>query len=333
MSSISKQISAAAQTTLTSPLAVINSLSKTVFGSLEKIMALNISTAKQSLENSSAATRQLFALSKPEELLTLSKAQSYPQIEKMTAYARELADISAHARSEFLKAFTPAVETSASAVTLQITTPAAAKPVATTVSKPEKKPALVFESTSNTQLPLLAEAEVKVEKPVAKMAAKTANKPAILPAAQAVKPAAKTKAVVKPVPVTSKVSVVTAAPAVVKSVETIVAQPVNKLDAKPEIKVAETAAETVAVAATVAETKTKTKLVAAATDVKASTPTAVVAKPAAELVVAKKSAVKLPFPASPVKQAAKPSFPAVGGRPAYKAKGSAATGAKKPVRQ
>lgn len=303
MSSISKQISAAAQTALTSPLAVINSLSKTVFGSLEKIMALNISTAKQSLENSSAATRQLFSVSKPEELLTLSKAQSYPHIEKMTAYARELTDISTHARSEFLKAFTPVAETSSSAVALQITTPAAAKPRAKIAPQAAIKSDSTSTSTKNTQLPLLAEAEVKVEKPVAKIAAKQASKPAV----QAVKPAAKTKPVAKAVPVASKTSVATAAPAVVKAVETV--------DAKPEIKAAET------------------KTVAAATEVKASPAPVAVAKPAAEPVVAKKSAVKLPFPASPVKQAAKPAFPAVGGRPAYKAKGSAATGAKKPVRQ
>lgn len=306
MSSISKQISAV-QTAMTSPLAVINSLSKTVFGSLEKIMALNISTAKQSLENSSAATRQLFSVSKPEELLTLSKAQSYPHIEKMTAYARELADISTHARSEFLKAFTPVAETSSSAVALQITTPAAAKPRAKIAPqaaiKSESTSTSTATSTKNTQLPLLAEAEVKVEKPGAKIAAKQASKPAV----QAVKPAAKTKPVAKAVPVTSKTSVATTAPAVVKAVETV--------DAKPEIKAAET------------------KTVAVATEVKASPAPVAVAKPAAEPVVAKKSAVKLPFPASPVKQAAKPAFPAVGGRPAYKAKGSAATGAKKPVRQ
>ncbi|MES2048925.1 MAG: phasin family protein, partial [Pseudomonadota bacterium] len=102
MSSISEQISAVTKTTLANPLAVINAFSKTAFGSIEKIIALNMHAVKQSLESSTTATRELLSANKPQELFALSTAQAQPNIAKIVAYGRELADISAQTRNEFL---------------------------------------------------------------------------------------------------------------------------------------------------------------------------------------------------------------------------------------
>ena len=295
MSSITEQISVAAQTTLASPIAVMNALSKTAFGSLEKLITLNINTVKQSLENSSAATQQLFSASKPQELLTLSATQTQPHIEKIMAYGRELADITIVARGEILQAFTPAVATASKAVSTKTAAPVAIKAVEKVSSKPAiksdsaAKPAT--KPATNTQLPLLAEAEVKPVKAVKQIAAKPAK------------------------------------PSDVKAIEvnTVSAKPSKKPEAKSVTKVTpETSAADVKPVATPVEAKAS------------PTPAPAVkhaAKPTVEAAVEKKSAVKMPFPASPAKQANKPSFPAVSTRPAYKAKGSAATGAKKPVRQ
>ncbi len=305
MSSISEQISAVAQTTLTNPLAVINALSRTAFGSIEKIIALNLHTVKQSLESSTTATRELFAASKPQELFSFSTVHAQPHIEKIVAYGRELADISTQTRSEFLSNLSLSDVLITSVVSRQLTQPIAITPV----TKLEKKSTVkteVASVTPNTQLPLLAliaEGEVKVTKKSAPKSKTTAKQ---LPAVS------KTNAVTTPVEIKTAAAKPGAisATAVKKSAASkpIEANPVIKAAIKPATKVVDTKPVVV-----------KPEIVAT-----------VETTPVAESPVEKKSVVKMPFPASPIK---KPAFPTVSTRPAYKAKGSSATGAKKPVRQ
>ena len=285
MFSISEQISALTKTTLANPLTLVNALSTTVFGGMEKIIALNISTAKQSFESSTTAARTLFSANLPQELFSLPTVKAQPQIEKIVAYGRELAEISAQTGKEFLSALSLSDTLMATNISQKNTQPLISAPVADV----EKKSVKTSEAQNNTQLPLLVEAEVNIAK---KAAPKNKAKP-IVTKPSIVVPPAKIKA--------SKVTpekTITAAPA-----------------AAPAIKAAPKLVETKAVAA-------QAELVSNAEK------TPVAAAPAE-----KKSAVKMPFPASPLKKSAKPTFPTVSTRPIYKAKGSAATGAKKPVRQ
>lgn len=303
MSSISEQISAVAKTTLANPLAVINALTKTAFDGIEKIIALNMNTVKQSLESSTTVTREIFAVSKPQDLIAFGTAQ--PHIEKIVSYGRELADISAQTRSEFLRSLTQSDE-----VITPVISHTMAKPAALAIAPKVEKKSIVESKVqsnvpSNKQLPLLVEAEVKV----AKKAAPNAKKDEKLPTANKITPIAapldiKTVAA-KPTPI--------AKPAAKKSVEPAL------IEAKP-----------------ISNTTTKPATMELDATPVASNPeivSAIKTTPLSESIPEKKTAVKMPFPASPIKKAAKPAFPTVSTRPAYKAKGSAATGAKKPVRQ
>ena len=290
MFSISEQISAVTKTTLANPLAVINALSKTAFGGIEKIIALNMTTAKQSFENSATAARELFSASQRQELFSLSKIQAQPQIEKIVAYGRELAEISAQTQSEFLSTLNQSEEVISVLISKKAT-----KPVASISATPaERKSPEKTEVQSNTQLPLLAEAEVKVAK----------------------KPTSKSKAA----PVVSKTSNVTS-PVEIKTA-TAKPTPVTKIAAKKPVTLKTSEAKPAVKTPETKSAATKPEIIATPETV--TTPASLAEK---------KSAVKMPFPASPVKKVAKPAFPTVSTRPVYKAKGSAATGAKKPVRQ
>lgn len=312
MSSISKQISAVAHTSLSSPLTVINAFSKTAFGSMEKLIALNINTVKQSLESSAVATRQLFSARKPEELLSYNATHAQPHIEKIMAYGRELADISAHARAEFLQVFSQPGDATMAPFSINISEQVLEKktslPVTTSAKAPVKKAA----ATANTQLPLLAEPELKTE---VKKAKKSTAKPSTAPAEKA--PAKAT---------TAAPAVAASALAAANSVQAQqVSAPADKVDTTTTVKTTEPKQVAIAPEIKVTVPAPEAKPVAATA--------APIAEKKAEKTTEKKAAVKLPFPASPAKKTGKPSFPAVSTRPAYKAKGSAATGAKKPVRQ
>ena len=312
MSSISKQISAVAHTSLSSPLTVINAFSKTAFGSMEKLIALNINTVKQSLESSAVATRQLFSARKPEELLSYNATHAQPHIEKIMAYGRELADISAHARAEFLQVFSQPGDATMAPFSINISEQVLEKktslPVTTSAKAPVKKAA----ATANTQLPLLAEPELKTE---VKKAKKSTAKPSTAPAEKA--PAKAT---------TAAPAVAASALAAANSVQAQqVSAPADKVDTTTTVKTTEPKQVAIAPEIKVTVPAPEAKPVAATA--------APIAEKKAEKTTEKKATVKLPFPASPAKKTGKPSFPAVSTRPAYKAKGSAATGAKKPVRQ
>ena len=303
MSSISEQISAVAKTSITNPLAIINAMSKTAFASMEKIIALNLHTVKQSLDSSTTATRELFSANKPQELFALSTAQAQPNLAKIVAYGREFADISAQTSNEFLFNLTHSGEVITTVVSHQTVQPVVSTPVA----KIEKKLSAnteVLSNTPNTQLPLLADAEVKVTK---NAAPKTKKLPVASTTSSVATTVASKTAAAKPSAISKTPEKKSAAP---KPVEV---DAVVKTTIKPVAKAPATKAPATKPAAP-----------------KAETVATVETTPVAESPVEKKSAVKMPFPASPMK---KPAFPTVSTRPVYKAKGSAATGAKKPVRQ
>ncbi|AZP13355.1 phasin family protein [Undibacterium parvum] len=370
MSTIPEQVSAAAQTQLATQLAVINTLSHTAFGGIQKLIALNFSLIQQSMESSVATTQKLMAAKDPQEVLAVSSAQAQPRIEKILAYGRELASISNAARSDFLQAVgsvsadQPAATVKVSSAPVasktkadSIAAPAVAattkpakapkapaklavkaevkvavKPATKPATKPvvsAKKPGAKPALSSNTQLPLLTESVAKpaAAKPaVAKTAAaKTAvakAKPATAPAPVAAAPAIKASTP-KAKPAASKpaapiqAATTASAPAAVK----VEVKPALKTEVKAEVKPtlkAEVKAEPAA-----QPELAKTASVATVVPTRAVTTTA-----AAEPVVSKPAITGLP-----TKAAAKPGFPAVGGRPAFKEKSSKATGAKMRVRQ
>lgn len=104
MFAIPEQFSAASKASVEAQLAVFSSLTSKTFESLEKVVDLNLNTFKSSVEESSAAVKQLLTVKDPQEWLSLAKAQTQPNTEKALAYGRELANIASGVQAEFSKA-------------------------------------------------------------------------------------------------------------------------------------------------------------------------------------------------------------------------------------
>jgi len=99
-----EQFSAAAKTNFEAQIAALSALTNRAFDSVTKIVDLNLNTAKASLEETSAATKQLLAAKDPQEFFTLTSAHTQPAAEKALAYTRSLADIASSVQAELTKA-------------------------------------------------------------------------------------------------------------------------------------------------------------------------------------------------------------------------------------
>jgi phasin family protein len=99
-----EQFSTATKTNLESQFAMFSALTSKTFEGMEKLVGLNIATAKSALENSSATARQLLGAKDAQEFFALSASQAQPAAEKAMSYSRELASIAADTGAEFSKA-------------------------------------------------------------------------------------------------------------------------------------------------------------------------------------------------------------------------------------
>jgi len=104
MFAIPEQFSTATKTSLESQFVLFSSLTSKTFESMEKLVALNISTARASLEESSALTSKLLSAKDPQEFFSLAATQAQPNAEKAMAYSRQLASIASGTGAEFSKA-------------------------------------------------------------------------------------------------------------------------------------------------------------------------------------------------------------------------------------
>lgn len=104
MFAIPEQFSAASKASLEAQLALLSALTAKTFESVEKVIELNLDAAKTSLEESSAAARQLLTAKDPQEWLSLAAAQAQPNAEKALAYGRSLASITSGVHAELSKA-------------------------------------------------------------------------------------------------------------------------------------------------------------------------------------------------------------------------------------
>ena len=99
-----EQISAATKANFDAQLALFTTLTGKAFEGVEKFIELNLNAVKSSLEESSAATKQLLAAKDPQEFFNLSAAQAQPTAEKVLAYSRHLANITSSTQAEFTHA-------------------------------------------------------------------------------------------------------------------------------------------------------------------------------------------------------------------------------------
>ncbi|MEO6921646.1 MAG: TIGR01841 family phasin [Collimonas sp.] len=104
MFSFHEQFAAATKAHFEAQLALLNTLTAKTFEGVEKVIELNLSAAKASLEESGAGAKQLLSAKDPQEFLNISAAQAKPNAEKAAAYGRHLAGIASGAQAEFTRA-------------------------------------------------------------------------------------------------------------------------------------------------------------------------------------------------------------------------------------
>lgn len=160
MSSITEQFSAATKSQLEAQFQLFSTLANTAVGSAEKVIALNISTTKATVEKSSAAAKKLLTATDPKELFSLNAAQP-AGLEGLLAYSRELYSIASSAQSALLQ--------SAQSTFKQVTELAATKPTlpaepAPVQATPPALAAAVSAAVAAANEPLAAEAAPKIPK-------------------------------------------------------------------------------------------------------------------------------------------------------------------------
>ena len=104
MFAIPEQFSSATKANLEAQFAMFTNLTNKAFAGVEKLVDLNLTAAKASLEESSAATKQLLSAKDPQEFFSLTSAQAQPAAEKAIAYSRNVAAIASGTQAEFSKA-------------------------------------------------------------------------------------------------------------------------------------------------------------------------------------------------------------------------------------
>jgi len=98
---IPDQLSSVAKANLEAQLSLFADLTGKAFESVEKVIDLNLATAKASLEDSSVTARQLLATKDAQEFFSLTAAQAQPTAAKAIAYGRHLAGIASSTHAEF----------------------------------------------------------------------------------------------------------------------------------------------------------------------------------------------------------------------------------------
>ena len=101
---IQDQISVATKANLEANFALYSTLTNKTLESIEKLVNLNLAAVKASMEESSAAARQLLAAKDPNEFFTLVSSQTKPNLEKAIAYGSHLANIASSTQAEYTKA-------------------------------------------------------------------------------------------------------------------------------------------------------------------------------------------------------------------------------------
>ncbi|HEY1147506.1 MAG TPA: phasin family protein [Pseudoduganella sp.] len=100
MFSITEQLSAATKSQLESQLQFLNHYAATAFEGAQKVIALNLSTTKASVEKSSAAAKQLLEAKDPQEFFNAAKA---PTFDNVLAYGRELFSIASKTQADLFQ--------------------------------------------------------------------------------------------------------------------------------------------------------------------------------------------------------------------------------------
>ncbi|PUA18173.1 phasin family protein [Glaciimonas sp. PCH181] len=104
MFSFQEQFSAATKAHFEAQLALLNTLTTKAFEGVEKVIELNMSAAKASMEESSASAKQLLGAKDAQDFAAIASAQAKPNADKAAAYGRHLQGIATGTQAELTKA-------------------------------------------------------------------------------------------------------------------------------------------------------------------------------------------------------------------------------------
>lgn len=102
MTSLPEQLSAARRSQIEAQLELLHSLSTQAISNAHQVIALNLNATRSSVEQSSAAVRQLLEARDPRDLLALG-TQSQQQFQQLMDYGRNLFSIAAGAQLDLQK--------------------------------------------------------------------------------------------------------------------------------------------------------------------------------------------------------------------------------------
>ena len=199
MTSLPEQLTAARTAQLEAQFALFRSVTRQALDNASRVLALNLSTSRDSVERSSQAVRELFSASSPQDLLAL-RSHAEEQFRSLFAYGRELFSIASGAQTYAVRGAAapaaPAPEAPAAEAAQPVVQAVqeAVQAVEETVVEPvkaeseqlaayvqehieSKEPAVVAESVEVVAEP----APVAEPKPIAKAAGKGAPKAAVVP--------------------------------------------------------------------------------------------------------------------------------------------------------
>jgi phasin family protein len=98
-----EQFANAAKANLEAQLSIFTLFGTKSVEAFEQLIDLNISTGKASLEEATAAARQLLAAKDPQEFVSLTAAQAQPAAARAIAYGRQVASIASTAQAELTR--------------------------------------------------------------------------------------------------------------------------------------------------------------------------------------------------------------------------------------
>jgi phasin family protein len=164
MFSITEQFSAATKSQLEAQLSILNSFASKAVDSAEKVIALNLSTTKATVETSSSAAKHLFEAKSPQEFFSLGGAQQ-PGFESLFAYGRQLFSIASSAQAELIKTAQEQIKDASALVAKKAPTlsavPALKAPAAAVVAPVAVEPANEALATPVAKAPIKPKAEAK----------------------------------------------------------------------------------------------------------------------------------------------------------------------------
>jgi phasin family protein len=104
MLSYQEQLSNATRSQIAATLELVAGLAATTFESVEKLVELNMSTVRNSLEESNAAVQQLMGTRDLQSFFSLTASQAQPGAEKALTWVRSVAAITSGLGAEYAQA-------------------------------------------------------------------------------------------------------------------------------------------------------------------------------------------------------------------------------------